>query len=145
VTIAERTRTVAVLSVEDGRVDLDTDGRRMSLHVTRDGADVWVHGPWGDIELTEAPRFPPPAGVEVAGGLSAPMPGKVVAVNVSVGDEVERGQVLVVMEAMKMEHTIPAPHAGTVTEILVAVGDQVAQGAVLLALSGGDETVDGLG
>jgi len=71
---------------------------------------------------------------EAEGGrLTAPMPGKVVAVLAEKGKEVKKGDALVIMEAMKMEHTISAPHDGVVEEILYAVGDQVADGAPLLA------------
>ena len=71
---------------------------------------------------------------EAAGGrLTAPMPGKVVAVMVEAGQEVKKGTPLVIMEAMKMEHTIAAPGDGLVEEVLYAVGDQVADGAPLLA------------
>ncbi|MBW0445298.1 acetyl/propionyl/methylcrotonyl-CoA carboxylase subunit alpha [bacterium M00.F.Ca.ET.228.01.1.1] len=68
------------------------------------------------------------------GRLTAPMPGKVIAVLVEPGMVVEKGTPLIVMEAMKMEHTIGAPAAGTVSEVLYAVGDQVADGAQLLVL-----------
>jgi 3-methylcrotonyl-CoA carboxylase alpha subunit len=72
--------------------------------------------------------------VEAAGGrLTAPMPGKVVAILAKAGDDVKKGQALVIMEAMKMEHTIGAPADGVVEELLYAVGDQVADGAPLLA------------
>ncbi|VXC29312.1 acetyl/propionyl/methylcrotonyl-CoA carboxylase subunit alpha [Massilia sp. 9I] len=72
--------------------------------------------------------------VESAGGrLTAPMPGKVVAVLASQGKEVKKGEPLVIMEAMKMEHTISAPSDGLVEEVLYQVGDQVADGAPLLA------------
>jgi 3-methylcrotonyl-CoA carboxylase alpha subunit len=67
------------------------------------------------------------------GRLTAPMPGKVVAVLASKGQEVKKGEALVIMEAMKMEHTIAAPHDGVVDDILYGVGDQVADGAPLLA------------
>lgn len=67
------------------------------------------------------------------GRLTAPMPGKVVAVLVEAGQTVAKGEPLVIMEAMKMEHTISAPHDGLVEEILYAVGDQVGDGAPLLA------------
>ncbi|MES2351727.1 MAG: acetyl/propionyl/methylcrotonyl-CoA carboxylase subunit alpha [Pseudomonadota bacterium] len=71
---------------------------------------------------------------EAEGGrLTAPMPGKVVAVLAAKGQEVKKGDALVIMEAMKMEHTIAAPHDGVVDEILYSVGDQVADGAPLLA------------
>jgi 3-methylcrotonyl-CoA carboxylase alpha subunit len=66
------------------------------------------------------------------GRLTAPMPGKVIAVLVEPGAVVEKGAPLIVMEAMKMEHTIGAPSAGKVAEVLYAVGDQVADGAQLL-------------
>ena len=69
------------------------------------------------------------------GGLTAPMPGKVVSFAVKVGDKVKAGQTLAVMEAMKMEHTITAPKEGEVTELLYAPGDQIAEGAELLKLA----------
>ena len=68
------------------------------------------------------------------GGLTAPMPGKVVSFAVKVGDKVKAGQSLAVMEAMKMEHTIVAPKDGEVKELLYAPGDQIAEGAELLKL-----------
>jgi 3-methylcrotonyl-CoA carboxylase alpha subunit len=68
------------------------------------------------------------------GRLTAPMPGKVIAVLVEPGAVVEKGTPLIVMEAMKMEHTIGAPAAGKVAEVLYAVGDQVADGAQLLVM-----------
>jgi 3-methylcrotonyl-CoA carboxylase alpha subunit len=72
--------------------------------------------------------------VEAAGGrLTAPMPGKVVALLATAGQAVKKGEALVIMEAMKMEHTIGAPSDGVVEELLYAVGDQVADGAPLLA------------
>ncbi|MBS0307840.1 MAG: acetyl/propionyl/methylcrotonyl-CoA carboxylase subunit alpha [Proteobacteria bacterium] len=72
---------------------------------------------------------------ETEGGrLTAPMPGKIVALLVTAGAAVERGAPLLVMEAMKMEHTIVAPTAGVVEELLYAVGDQVSEGAQLLML-----------
>jgi 3-methylcrotonyl-CoA carboxylase alpha subunit len=74
-----------------------------------------------------------------SGRLTAPMPGKIVAVLVGPGDTVEKGTPLLILEAMKMEHTIAAPHAGMVKELLYAVGDQVAEGAQLLSFEVGEE------
>ncbi|VFR27336.1 Methylcrotonyl-CoA carboxylase biotin-containing subunit [plant metagenome] len=68
------------------------------------------------------------------GGLAAPMPGKIISVAIKAGDAVKPGQALVVMEAMKMEHTITAPEAGVVSEVFYTAGDQVSEGAPLLAL-----------
>ena len=65
------------------------------------------------------------------GSLLAPMPGTVVSVDVEPGDRVEAGQPVLVLEAMKMQHTVAAPTAGTVTELPVSTGQQVAAGEVL--------------
>ena len=60
------------------------------------------------------------------------MPGKIIALLAPVGEVVKQGAALLVLEAMKMEHTVAAPNAGTVKSFLVAVGDQVADGAALV-------------
>ncbi len=120
-------------------IDIEIDGRRRRARVTRSGDRLIIGGVGGDVELRVKPRFEIP-GVEVAtGGLVAPMPGKVLEVRVAVGDVVEAGQVLVVLEAMKMEHPMSAGEAGVVSEVHVAVGDQVENGAVLLVVDGGGE------
>ena len=71
---------------------------------------------------------------DAGGSLTAPMPGTVIEVKVSEGDSVEAGQPLIILEAMKMEHTINAPTAGTVAEVLYNAGDLVDDGAELLIL-----------
>jgi 3-methylcrotonyl-CoA carboxylase alpha subunit len=68
-----------------------------------------------------------------SGSLAAPMPGKIVAVMVKTGDEVEKGAPLVILEAMKMEHTISAPARGVVKDVHYAAGEQVLEGAELIA------------
>jgi 3-methylcrotonyl-CoA carboxylase alpha subunit len=70
-----------------------------------------------------------------SGTLAAPMPGKVIAVHAAKGARVARGAPLVVMEAMKMEHTLLAPADGVVAEVCCAVGEQMAEGAQLIALA----------
>jgi biotin carboxyl carrier protein len=70
-----------------------------------------------------------------AGGLTAPMPARVVKLAVAEGEEVRANQPLVVLEAMKMEHVVEAPHAGVVRQLCVAAGQQVAAGALLLELA----------
>jgi 3-methylcrotonyl-CoA carboxylase alpha subunit len=71
---------------------------------------------------------------EAEGGrLTAPMPGKIVAVLIAAGDAVEKGAPMLIMEAMKMEHTITAPASGVVEQVLYAVGDQVSEGAPLMS------------
>ena len=81
--------------------------------------------------FVEQPQFVEPGRDAVAGGLTAPMPGKVVKVLVAEGQEVAANAALVVLEAMKMEHTVRASAAGTVRAIHVAVGDQVDTDRVL--------------
>ena len=81
--------------------------------------------------LREVPRFTDPADAVASGSLLAPMPGTVVRVAVGAGATVVAGDTVLVLEAMKMQHTVTAPHDGTVTEIHVEPGAQVAAGAVL--------------
>ena len=89
----------------------------------------------GDTVLVEVPDYD--ADVEaVLGGdsVSAPMPGKLLAVNVKPGDTVAKGDAVAVMEAMKMEHSLAAPRDGIVESVEAATGDQVAEGDVLVTL-----------
>ncbi len=96
--------------------------------------DVFALGAMSPLVLKDPLRHAADGQAEHSGGLTAPMPGKVIAVHVAVGDKVKRGQALLVMEAMKMEHTIAAPGEGTVKELLYGVGDQVGEGAALITL-----------
>jgi len=95
------------------------------------GNAVDVDSPHGHVRLDRVPRFVDPADAVASGSLLAPMPGTVVSVAVEQGQRVEAGQPVLVLEAMKMQHTVSAPHAGMVTEIDVAPGAQVAAGEVL--------------
>ena len=111
-------------------------GMRGTWQISRRGHDWYVTGPLtGSATLRERSRFPNPDAEAVEGGLVAPMPGKVLMVNVSEGDRVSAGQVLVVMEAMKMEHQITAPADGGVSEVRAAVGDQVDNGELLVVIT----------
>jgi len=67
------------------------------------------------------------------------MPGSVVRVLVAAGDTVEKGQPLVVLEAMKMEHTVSAPAGGSVTDVRVSAGQQVEAGSVLVVVEGTED------
>ncbi len=117
-----------------GLVEADVDGQRVMARVDRQ-ADAWfVHTASGDLSLEELPRFRLPGADGFKGGLTAPMPGRILVTHVTVGAVVEKGQLLLVLEAMKMEHRITAPVAGTVTAIHAADGDQVANGELLIVL-----------
>lgn len=112
---------------------LEIDGRKHKAVATKVGDVWWVHvlGHTLQFEVVE----PGASSSDDEGGLTAPMPGKILEVHVSVGQTVSSGDVLMVMEAMKMEHKIVAGSEGVVETILFKEGDQVPQGAELLTIS----------
>ena len=119
---------------DDQMVDIVIDERRMKFSIRAQGETWQTHGPAGDLSLIELPRFVIPDEAELSGGLTAPMPGKVLATPIEVGDEVTAGQLLVVLEAMKMEHRIVAPGDGKITKVHVEIGEQVEKDVVLVDL-----------
>ena len=134
VRVDDRQHEVVVFRATGDGVDIEIDRRRTNLTVTRD-ADRWfAHSPRGDVNVQELPRFPVRGADDFQGGLVAPMPGNVLATHINEGDVVEQGQLLLILEAMKMEHRITAPIAGTVTKLLVTEGVQVANGEMLIVL-----------
>jgi propionyl-CoA carboxylase alpha chain len=115
--------------------------RRFEVH--RVGDVHYLDGPLGHAELRERPRFPEPAAgaaAAAAGSLASPLPGIVRRVAVRPGERVAAGALLVVVEAMKLEHRIGAPTAGRVREVLVAEGQEVDAGAPVAVL---EEAGDG--
>jgi propionyl-CoA carboxylase alpha chain len=124
---------VATWTTRDGDVlDLEVDGLRALYTVTRvpgpgeaDTVEVWVSGSGWTTRCLELPRFPVLADAAAAGGLTASLPGTVTAVMVEVGTVVAAGDLLVLLEAMKMEHRVTAVSAGVITDVLVAPGDSV--------------------
>jgi 3-methylcrotonyl-CoA carboxylase alpha subunit len=118
---------------EDGNLSVDLGGRRTSATIVRRGADITVFHQGGSHRLTLIEPLAGADDAEAPGGkLIAPMPGRIIAVLVEPGADVTKGQPLIVMEAMKMEHTIKAPAEGRVEKIRYAVGDQVEDGAELI-------------
>ena len=132
--------SVLIKSLDGKDITIEIDGRLVPFTVVSEAVvarDVrWiVHGPKGQIELTELPRFPDLDSTGLAGGLAAPMPGNVVDTYVSEGDAVDEGQLLLILEGMKMEHRIEASQSGFVSELKVRKGDQVANGELLVVLA----------
>ncbi|MEU8638957.1 biotin carboxylase N-terminal domain-containing protein [Amycolatopsis sp. NPDC048633] len=127
--------SVRLLSASPSLVELEIDGihRTYAVHTRADVS--YVDGADGSASLTEVPRFPDPDAAATAGSLLAAMPGAVVRVLAGEGDAVTAGQPLVVLEAMKMEHTVTAPVDGVVAELRVRQGDQVDTGQVLAVVS----------
>ena len=120
-------------SDEDG-IDMIFDGKRHYSRVTVSKNNILVHMPFGDVMLQLKPRFKMPGTEVTIGGLIAPMPGKVIDVKVKKGKKVKAGDTLVILEAMKMEHSIKASEDGTVSELLISVNDQVENGALLMVV-----------
>jgi acetyl/propionyl-CoA carboxylase alpha subunit len=123
-----------LLSATPARVDLVCAGVRRVVDVTRIGTTAYVDSPLGHDVLVEAERFPDPSAAVHAGSLLAPMPGTVVRIAAAVGDSVEAGTTILVIEAMKMEHAIRTPAAGVITALPVTVGTQVDSGTVLVVV-----------
>ena len=113
-------------------IDVEFNGKRHYSRITIKDNNVLVHMPYGDVNLEIKPRFLMPGSEKPQGSLSAPMPGKVIALNVKKGSKVKAGDVLVILEAMKMEHSIKAAEDGVVSKILISKNDQVENGAPLM-------------
>jgi propionyl-CoA carboxylase alpha chain len=126
---------VAVVEATPTRVVLDVNGVTETYDVAVGQEWVDVDGPWGSITLTPVPTFVDPADVVAEGSLLAPMPAAVISVAVTDGQHVVKGDVVVVLEAMKMQHTITAPTDGVVSELSVTPGTQVESGAVLAVIA----------
>jgi 3-methylcrotonyl-CoA carboxylase alpha subunit len=117
-------------------LDLHHAGQRLAARVYADGETDHVFAAAGATRIVNIDLLAHAGETHDEGGrLTAPMPGKVLHFNVKPGDSVRAGQVLAVMEAMKMEHAIAAPADGVVAELLYAPGDQVPEGAELLTLA----------
>jgi propionyl-CoA carboxylase alpha chain len=123
-----------LLALEGDRATIELDGVRELVTVVRLGRDAWVQGAVGEVHLVEIPRFPEAEIEAIAGGHTAPMPGKIVAIHVKPGDRVTNGQLVIILEAMKMEHRILAAADGTVREVRAHVGGQVEAGQLLLVI-----------
>jgi len=118
---------------EDGILRVTLGDSTFRVRAVRDGADwhLFRDGTHRVLTLQGVQASPEPG---IVGSLAAPMPGKVLQVLVQAGSEVAKGAPLVILEAMKMEHTIAAPHDGRVAEIHVKAGEQVDEGVELLRL-----------
>jgi acetyl-CoA/propionyl-CoA carboxylase biotin carboxyl carrier protein len=120
--------------VPDGLL-VTIDGRSQSAIVATTGATTWV---WLDGETFALSELAPERRGSGTGAIEnevrSPMPGTVITVNVQVGDEVEQGEALLIVEAMKMEYTLVAPRSGRIGQVRAGVGDRVPVDAPLVDL-----------
>ncbi|MDB2448652.1 biotin/lipoyl-binding protein [Gammaproteobacteria bacterium] len=121
-----------IYSADKYGIDVEFNGKRHYSRITIKDNNILLHMPYGDVNLEIKPRFLMPGSEKPQGSLSAPMPGKVIALNVKKGSKVKAGDVLVILEAMKMEHSIKAAEDGVVSKILISKNDQVENGAPLM-------------
>lgn len=115
-TLMDRHQKATVIK-QDARVDIFTQGKHVVLSL-QDPLKQFASGE-----------------TNAAGGLNAPMPGKIIALHVKAGQQIKKGDALIVMEAMKMEHVVFAPSEGVVKEVFFSVGDQVSEGLPLIELA----------
>jgi biotin carboxyl carrier protein len=124
-----------VITASADLVDAEIDGVRRRYRVKCCGAHHFVDSALGSTALHEVERFPDPSAAQEAGSLLAPMPGAVVRIEVIEGTAVTADTPIIVLEAMKMEHTVRAPVDGVIATIAVTAGDQVESGQVLAVVS----------
>ena len=121
-------------AVDESGIDIEVGSHRFFAQVTRADDQILINMPFGDLDAVIVPRFIEPGNEIPEGGLVAPMPGKVIEVKVKKGDKVKAGDTLIIIEAMKMEHSIKATENGKVTKLMVSLNQQVDNGATLLVL-----------
>jgi len=121
-------------AVDESGIDVEVGSHRFFAQVTRADDQILINMPFGDLDAVIVPRFIEPGNEVPEGGLVAPMPGKVIEVRVKKGDKVKAGDTLIIIEAMKMEHSIKATENGKVTKLMVSLNQQVDNGATLLVL-----------
>ena len=120
-----------IVTLNGKRYEVEVEDAQATLLQVTDAPNPAQPAPTPAPAPTSALSQPQAAGETV----KAPMPGTIVSVKVSQGEAVAKGQVLVVLEAMKMENEISSPRAGTVAQILVSQGSSVQTDATLLILS----------
>ena len=114
------------------RVELDEI--ILSAQITKQNDLITVNLGKGDVCFKINPRFADPNEVSIEGGLVAPMPGKILKIMNKKGAKVKAGDTLIILEAMKMEHTIKASDQGIISDLFVKVGDQVENGSLLMKI-----------
>ena len=134
----DRTLDFSFRAMGDDRFELQLPDRTVTIYAAGDGDIRWVAYGGRTYELRREPPAQsrrPGSADPAEGALRAPMPGQVRSVEVAVGDPVQKGQTLLLLEAMKMEIRIQSPHDGTVAALPVAPGEQVERDQVLVEIA----------
>ncbi len=130
----DKTVSIQIVRAENGRMDLLIDGQRVAAYVSSDMAKRWVTVNGQTLMLTKTSDAKRGVRHDHAGGFTAPMPGQVRSVSVSVGDDVKKGQTLLTIEAMKMEIRIQALKNGKVKMLHVKQGQTVEREQILIEM-----------
>jgi 3-methylcrotonyl-CoA carboxylase alpha subunit len=135
--LADRSHALLLIARADPAFEVEIAGRVHRLNVVQSGQVVHLfrEGRYTMLRVASTEDTLQATDQTDEGSLLTPLPGTVVAVHVSSGEQVERGAPLLTIEAMKMEHTVTAPYAGTIERIPFGLGDRVAAGAVLVEIS----------
>ena len=123
-----------IISWDKNFIDIEIDNVRIRSKITYEDDLLLIQSKSGDVLFKILPKFETVKKVSIDGGLNAPMPGKVVEVKIKKGAKIKKGDTLVILEAMKMEHKVLAPSDGKVKEILIHKDEQVENGATLVVL-----------
>lgn len=133
--IGDKTVQVEIIRLQNDRLDLLIDDKRVTAYVSSENAKRWVTANGQTFLLTKSSGARRGGHAHhAAGELTAPMPGQIRAVNVSEGDAVTKGQTLMVLEAMKMEIRVQAPMDGTVKKLSVKQGQTVEREQILIEI-----------
>jgi len=133
--VFDTTVTAQVLSCGPDRVRIEIDGVQRSFKITEADDELYVHSSLGARVIKRPPRHPMRQSSSEQGSANSPMPGKVLKILVGVGQKVSAGDPLIILEAMKMEHTMRAVVDGVVESILVGNGEVVAPGQLLVKIT----------
>ncbi|UTW56799.1 acetyl/propionyl/methylcrotonyl-CoA carboxylase subunit alpha [Kordiimonas sp. SCSIO 12610] len=135
ITVDEHTSNVSVLSFEDNLLTFELDGLRSSIFADVQNDQVTLVGRYTQTIKRFLAETAGSDDADGPGAITAPMPGKILEIKTSNGASVEKGDALIVMEAMKMEQTLKAPRAGIVEGLNMKANDQVSDGAILLTIN----------
>ena len=136
VRLPDSTHVFADTEFADGALSARVDGKPIRVRLVRSGNDVFaiLDGATERLAIQSPDSGAYGRATATGGSVAAPMPGRIVSVNARAGDRVRADQVLVVLEAMKMEHSIRAPGDGKVEKVHCRVGDRVDEGFELISL-----------